>query len=81
MEAEKRYRGPRLPVVCERVRCQAGLAIYAATKPFNGRAKATMKELVPPAVQRRLRNFNPPDMGRSGEVIRYQLARNGVIQR
>jgi hypothetical protein len=81
MEAEKRYRGPQLPVVCERVRCQAGLAIYAATKPFNGRAKATMKELVPPAVQRRLRNFNPPDMGRSGEVIRYQLARNGVMQR
>jgi hypothetical protein len=40
-----------------------------------------MKELVPPAAQRRLRNFNPPDMGRSGEVIKYQLPRNGVMQR
>ena len=67
MEAEKRYRGPQLPVVCERVRCQAGLAIDAATEPFNGTAKATMKELVPPPAQRRLRNFNPPDIGRSGE--------------
>ena len=35
--------------VCKRpVRCQAGLAIDAATEPFNGTAKATMKELVPP---------------------------------
>jgi hypothetical protein len=46
---------------------QAGLAIDAATEPFNGTAKATMKELVPSPVQRRLRNFNPPDIGRSGE--------------
>ena len=36
-----------------------------------------MKEFVPSPVQRRLRNFNPPDMGRSGEVIRYRKPRNG----
>jgi hypothetical protein len=41
------------------------LAIDATTEPFNGTAKATMKELVPFPVQHRLRNFDPPDMDRS----------------
>ena len=101
MEAEKRYRGPRLPVVCAECEdeldlsrsghqfctnrlCKDGFDVrpdwrfmplpnlLTKSKSYNERACA---------LQRRLRNFNPPDMGRSGEVIRYQLQRNGVMQR
>ena len=72
------------PCVQRPVRCQAGLAIDAATEPFNGTAKATMKELVPSPVQRRLRNFNPPDMGRSEAsriLAKVELGEDLALQR
>ena len=93
MEAEKHYRGPRLPAVCAECEDEFGLSRSGhqfctnrlCKDGFDVRLDWRFMPLpnlfVPPAVQRRLRNFNPPDTGRSGEVIRYQLPRNGVMQR
>ena len=93
MEAEKRCRGPRLPVVyaeCEDELdlSQSGHQFYTNRLCKDGfdvrldwRFMPLPNLFVPPAVQRRLRNFNPPDMGRSGEVTRCQLPRNGVMRR